>query len=58
MKHYVTLILTALPLLSYAQDKNVRMGIEYGYFNSSFQPASEGGSYLSGSFGYKINNDF
>ncbi|MGV0751444.1 hypothetical protein [Empedobacter brevis] len=58
MKHYVTLILTTLSLLSYAQDKNVRMGIEYGYFNSSFQPASEGGSYLSGSFGYKINKDF
>ncbi|WP_314057891.1 hypothetical protein [Empedobacter brevis] len=58
MKHYVTLLLTTLSLLSYAQDKNVRMSVEYGYFNSSFQPASEGGSYLSGSFGYKINKDF
>jgi hypothetical protein len=44
----------------FAQDENFRFrtSVEYGYFHSSFFLASEGGSYLSGSFGYKINEDF
>jgi hypothetical protein len=43
-----------------AQDENFkfRTSFEYGYFHSSFFLASDGGSYLSGSFGYKINEDF
>jgi hypothetical protein len=40
------------------ETKKFRMSTEYGYFNSSFFLASNNGSYLSGSFGYKINEEF
>jgi hypothetical protein len=43
-----------------AQDENLkfRTSFEYGIFQSNFFLASGGGSYLSGSFGYKVNEDF
>jgi hypothetical protein len=35
-----------------------RTHFDYGFFQSSFKLASNGGNYLSAGFGYKINNEF
>jgi hypothetical protein len=35
-----------------------RTYLDFGYFNSSFKLASNGGNYVSGGFGYKINKEF
>lgn len=35
-----------------------RTFFDAGFFQSTFKPASNDGNYLSGGFGYKINNEF
>lgn len=55
------LIILLLSFSAFSQTdgpKKFRMSAEYGYYNSSFFLASDNGSYLSSSFGYKINDEF
>lgn len=39
-------------------EKKIRVFIDVGYFDSSFYPAQNGGNYLSGGLGFKVNKDF
>ena len=62
MKKLFTIICLHVILINLNAQQNeeskFRTYLDYGYFNSSFELASNGGSYISGGFGYKINKEF
>ncbi|MFA5619823.1 MAG: hypothetical protein WDA08_05905 [Weeksellaceae bacterium] len=52
------LIITCACLLSQENTQKFRISFDFGYFGSSYHTASNGGTFLSGGFGYKMNEDF
>lgn len=60
MKRICFLIVFLSSIGVFAQEENpkFRTFTDFGYFGSSFKPASKGGTYLSAGAGYKINQDF
>jgi hypothetical protein len=59
MKKLIIILLISVTANSQNNEtKKFRMSTEYGYYNSTFFLADNNGSYLSGSFGYKINEEF
>lgn len=58
MRLILSLIIIALSSNIYSQEKKFKMGIEYGYFNSTYDFASDKGDYLAANFGYKVNEYF
>lgn len=63
MKHIIKVLLFSTSLYAQNVDSesnslNFRTVFDFGYFGSTFEPASSGGNYLNAGFGYKINKEF
>ena len=52
------LMLITTSVLFSQENTKFRNNIGYGYFDSKFEPASKGGQYLYGEFGYNLKKDF